>query len=216
MRKVKPVLALLISLVPVPLARRMLYSVVFGYRIARQARIGFMCVIAVDRAEIDAAQIGRFNKFIGPYHLKIGKGTTIGKSNEVYCGSWAKEQQHLGKAYARYCHIGDNCVVTSSHHIDATGGFSLGNQSWIAGLHSEFWTHGIGVQDRDVSIGSDCYIGSAARFSPGTTIGNRNMVGLGSVVVGHHHVEGGLLAGVPARLVQAQYEWRTRHRTSPG
>lgn len=192
----------------------MLYRAFFGYRIAKEAKIGFMSVIAVDSAEIGAANIGMFNQFIGPFHLKIGTGVFIGKSNVISCGVWAAERQFADEGYARTCVIDDGCHITSCHFIDSTGGFALGKHSWVAGSHSQFWTHGVGVRNRHISIESNCYIGSASRFAPGSSIGKDNIVGLGSVVVGSHNVEGALIAGVPANVLDANYKWRTRNLSS--
>ena len=207
----KTALAIAVSIVPLAIARRLLYSSLFGYRIAPGAKIGFLTIIAVEGADIEAGIIGRANKFIGPYHLSIGRGTSIGRANEFLCGRWVKEERFRDEKYERFCHIGDDCVITSAHKLDATGGISLGARSWIAGEGSQFWTHGIGVKRRTISIGADCYIGSAARFGPGSVIGDNNLVGLGSVVLGEHMIENALIAGVPARVLRTNYNWRTRH-----
>lgn len=168
-----------------------------------------MTVIAVDNATIESVTIGMFNKFIGPYSLVLRKGTTIGRSNEFMCGSWVTESRFAQTPYERFCHIGEDCVITRSHFIDTTGGFSLGNRSWLAGCYSQFWTHGIGVALRTITIGDDCYIGSAARFAPGASIGSNNIVGLGAVVAGNLKTSNALIAGVPARIVETDYHWRT-------
>ncbi|WP_342349251.1 hypothetical protein [uncultured Nitrospira sp.] len=173
-----------------------------------------MSILAVDSAEINAANIGRFNKFVGPYRLRIGSGAAVGRSNVISCGAWVAEDKFVCEGYARYCHLGDGCMVSSFHFIDPTGGFTIGPHSWIAGSHSQFWTHGIGVKDRSISIGSDCYIGSAVRFAPGSSIGNNNTIGLGSVVVGHHDKECVLIAGVPAKVLKTNYDWRARSTAS--
>lgn len=214
MKKARLLLAILISIVPIPCMRRLLYQTFFGYVIDKHARIGFMSIIEVESAEIRAANIGMFNKFVGPYRLRIGVGASMGRDNVISCGAWVAEERFACESYARYCHLEDGCVVTSSHFIDPTGGFALGAHSWIAGSHSQFWTHGIGVKDRSISIGSDCYIGSASRFAPGSSIGNNNTIGLGSVVVGPHDKECVLIAGVPAKVLKTNYDWRARHRAS--
>lgn len=202
--------AIAISLCPLNCARRLLYRLLLGYRIDRRAHIGFMTVIAVDSATIESVTIGMFNKFVGPYNLIVRRGTTIGRSNEFTCGRWVTESRFAQTRYERFCHIGEDCVLTRSHYIDTTGGFTLGNRSWLAGCYSQYWTHGIGVELRTISIGDDCYIGSAARFAPGASIGNNNIVGLGAVVTGNLRIDNALIAGVPARVIEADYHWRTR------
>ncbi len=214
MYSIKILTAMVISIVPLKRLRSLLYSAVLGYQIDRDATIAFMTVIAVDRATIEAANIGMFNKFIGPYELVIKQGTSIGRSNEFYCGGWTAESGFAKNGYERFCHIGEDCVVTRSHYFDTTGGISIGDRSWIAGCYSQFWSHGIGVGLRTISIGSDCYIGSAARFAPGASIRENNVVGLGAVVVGSVDADNALIAGVPAKVVQSDYNWRTRNLAS--
>jgi acetyltransferase-like isoleucine patch superfamily enzyme len=206
--------AMAISIFPLQRARRLLYRAILGYHIDQHAKIGFMTIIAVDSAEIEAVKVGMFNKFVGPYNLIIKKGTSIGRSNEFCCGRWVTEGSFISNHYERFCHIGENCVLTQSHYIDTTGGFLLGDRSWIAGCYSQFWTHGIGVELRTISIGEDCYVGSAARFAPGSSIGKNNLVGLGSVVVGSLNIDSALIAGVPAKVIEANYHWRARHTKS--
>lgn len=184
MLDIKLLTALAISVVPHHRVRRLLYQTLLGYRIDRDATIAFLTVIAVDKATIEAVNIGRFNRFIGPYELVIKKGTSIGRSNEFYCGRWVTEGRFAHSGYERFCRIGENCVITRSHYFDTTGGLSLGDRTWIAGCYSQFWTHGVGERVRTVSIGEDCYVGSATRFAPGASIGKNNLVGLGTVVVG--------------------------------
>lgn len=210
MFSIKLFVAMVISVFPLSRVRRLLYQAIAGYRIDRNATIGFMTVIAVDSATIEAVNIGMFNRFIGPYSLYIKKGTSIGRSNEFYCGGWTTERRFAENGYERFCHIGEDCVVTRYHYFDTTGGISIGDRSWIAGCYSQLWSHGIGVRLRTISIGRDCYIGSAVRFAPGASIGENNVVGLGAVVVGRVDADNALIAGVPAKVVQSDYNWRTR------
>ncbi len=214
MLNVKLIVAIAISLLPLNQVRRLLYRVLLGYSIDQNSKIAFATVIAVDSATIEGVNIGMFNRFIGPYSLLIKKGTSIGRSNEFYCGGWAAEHRFSKNGYERFCHIGEDCLITRSHYFDTTGGISIGDRSWIAGCYSQFWSHGIGVRLRTITIGSDCYIGSAVRFAPGASIGENNVVGLGAVVVGSVDVDNALIVGVPAKVVQSDYNGRTRNLAS--
>lgn len=213
MAKIRLLVSAGISLCPLNWMRRLLYQLLLGYKIDRKAHIGFMTIIAVQNADIEVVNIGMFNKFVGPYDLTIKKGTSIGKDNEFSCGQWVTEQRFQQSGYGRFCKIGEDCVVTRSHYIDTTGGFILGDRSWIAGYSSQFWTHGIGTRDRAISIGEDCYIGSAARFAPGASVYNNSLVGLGSIVVGNFSKENVLITGAPARVIKTEYYWRTRYNS---
>ena len=123
MLSARTAVAITISIVPLQIARRLLYSTLLGYRIANGAKIGFLTIIAVDRAEIGVATFGMFNRFVGPYSLTVGTGTSIARGNVFFCGRWAKEEKFRGEKYERFCNIGEHCVITSAHLIDTTGGF---------------------------------------------------------------------------------------------
>lgn len=200
-RRLRRALALLSSLLPTATLRAAAYRVLCGYRIARGARLGLGAVIAVDRAEIGRARIGKLTRFTGPFTLTIGDGAAIGSQNAFVCGALD---------YARTCVIGRETLITSGHYFDVVGGFALGDRSWIAGYGSQFWTHGAGAEDRTVVIGTDCYIGSAVRFAPGTLLGNNCLVALGSVVTQKFPADNLMLAGVPARVIRENYDWHER------
>jgi len=138
--------------------------------------------------------------------VALGAGAVLGDDNRVECGDWYAEVDPVDAPYAREFAIGDEAHVTSDHYFDALGGIYVGEGTWIAGRGSQFWTHGLAVRDRSVTIGHHCYIGSAVRFAPGARIGDLVVVGLGSVVGGDmSQSDRALLAGSPAVVVREDY-----------
>ena len=101
-------------------------------------------------------------------------------------------------------------MITSNHYFDVAGTFVLGNNSWIAGIGSQFWTHGAGVQERNITIGERCYLGSAVRFAPGSSVGDNCIVGLGSVVTKEFNSNNAVIAGHPAKIIRENYDWKTK------
>jgi acetyltransferase-like isoleucine patch superfamily enzyme len=192
-----------IAFMPGNSLRTSLYRIVCRYRIAHGARIGFGSIIAVDKAEIDDATIGRFNRFQGPYTLRIQDGSKIGDRNSFDCGVWSLAEP---VPVSSHCYLGANTLITGNHYIDVTKGFVLGDRSWIAGRDTQIWTHGAGVEDGEVRVGNDCYIGSAARFAPGSGVGDRCIVAMGAVLT--QYIEGTslLVGGVPARVIRERTE----------
>jgi acetyltransferase-like isoleucine patch superfamily enzyme len=192
--------ALFASLLPGNALRCMAYRWMFGYEI-QGARLGFATVIEVREASLVGCEIGRFNRFTGPMRIEIGPGARIETHNVFDCGAWAADAAHAGE-YARSLTIQADTLITDHHFFDLCGSFVLGCESWIAGRGSQFWTHGLGKKDRDIRIGRQCYIGSAVRFSPGSGVGDKVTVGLGSVVTRTIEDSDVLVAGVPASVVR--------------
>jgi acetyltransferase-like isoleucine patch superfamily enzyme len=184
------------------------YRVLFGYHIYK-SRIGFGTVIVVDDFVVEKARLGVFNLFAGPMRVTIGEGASIGNRNTFSCGYWVLQDQYKESHYTRTLELGENVLITSSHYFDVAGTFKLGNNSWIAGIGSQFWTHGAGVRERDVVIGEQCYVGSAVRFAPGSLIGDRVLVALGSVVTTALPVDQALVGGVPAKVLKENYDWKS-------
>lgn len=208
-RSIRIILGHLIALMPLNRLRVFLYRALFGYEIIGSS-IGWNSPIVVDSARIVDASIGRHNRLIGPMAVRIGKRARIAKGNSFICGWWTAEERFSASRFARRLAIGENTLITSGHYFDVAGAFELGENSWIAGHGSQFWTHGAHVQERDVSIGKDCYIGAAVRFAPGASVGDHNIVALASVVIRPISADHALIAGHPAKVVKEGYDWKTR------
>ncbi len=207
MKKLKLLLAALISILPLNILRVLAYRFILGYKI-KGAALGFGTLIAVDDANIGECKIGWFNLFTGPMSLTIKEDASIGYRNTFSCGYWTTRAEFSEANYARRLEIGENTLITSQHYIDVAGAFTLGNGSWIAGMGSQFWTHGAGIVDRDIQIGEGCYLGSAVRFAPGSSVGNDVLVAMGSVVTKKFELDNAMLGGVPAVALKENYDWK--------
>lgn len=208
MKKMKIVLAALISLLPLNGLRVFGYRLL-GYRI-QESQIGFGTIIAVDEVSMESCKVGPFNLFIGPLKVHIHRGASIGNRNEFVCGYWVLRDEYKSAQYLRRLEVCDDALITSRHYFDLSGSLVLGERSWIAGIDSQFWTHGAGVKERDIKIGSDCYLGSAVRFAPGSSIGDHVVVAMGSVVSGALSESNALVGGVPARVLKPDYNWKEK------
>lgn len=208
MKKFKIVLAVLISILPINGLRVLGYGLL-GYKI-QGAHIGFGTIIAVDDAVIESCRIGPFNLFVGPMKIHIHRGASMGNRNEFLCGYWVLRDEYQTAHYARSLEVCEGALITSRHYFDLSGSLLLGERSWIAGIDSQFWTHGAGVTARDIKIGADCYIGSAVRFSPGSSIGDQVVVAMGSVVSGDMPESNTLIGGVPAKVLKQNYHWKDK------
>ena len=191
-----------ISATPSPRLRRTLYRRVLGYSIDDSAQVAMFALLSVEHARIGPrARVGRFTRMSGPFELEMDEGARIGPGNVVACGSFASDERRSG--FRRTCRFGKDTLVTAAHYIDVSGGFELGDQSWLAGRGTQVWTHGAGHGGQAVSIGPRTYVGAAARFAPGSSVGPDSVVALGAVVTRPFEEPGVVLGGVPARVVKS-------------
>lgn len=184
-----------------------------GYEITN-SRIGFGTLIDVESARITGSVIGPLNNFHGPFAL-VMDGADVGAFNEFTCGGWAPQWP----CFQRYCRLHRGSMVTGNHLIDASGGFELGEDSWIGGRRSQIWTHA-GDDDpaRDdlaVTIGDHCYVGAGVLIAPGASLAAHTTVCMGATVTKRFDEPGCLIGGVPASVLQTGYEPPMRHSHSP-
>jgi acetyltransferase-like isoleucine patch superfamily enzyme len=201
--------AAVVSLLPLNSMRCAAYRKLFKYDI-RGAFIGLGTLIVVDQATFGRCWIGKCNRFLGPMTLKIGDNATVGPLNEFICGFWTLAKEFKKAGYRRQLQIGEGVVIACRHYFDLAGSVIIGDKSWVAGRGSQFWTHGAGIEKRDISIGKECYVGSAVRFAPGASVPDYSIVGLGSVVTSGITESRSLIAGIPARVIKRDYDWRAR------
>lgn len=212
MLKVRRFLSEIIATLPFNAWRCWAYARL-GYTI-RDSRIGWRSVIAVERATLDTALISRFNKIVGPLTLIMEKHAAIGSKNEIVCGNWTINADHHQFSYARTFVMEEHSLLTSQHVIDVVDRIRIGAGTHIAGIRSEFWTHGHSSSDRCIDIGLDCFVGSSVIFLPGARIADRTAVGAGSVIARRYDAPFTLIAGNPPMILKENYYWRSRQRVS--
>ena len=187
-----------IKYIPVNSLRVILLRKLFNYKIGRNVKIG--------RAMINCKEV-----FIGD-NVSIGNRNTfscrsliIGANTKVFSGNL-----FLGKAQFS---IGKNSRIINNHFFDLYNNISLGNNTWVAGRSSQFWTHGSVhtkkmSKDLSINIGDNVYIGSSCCISPGTKINSVNLIGLGSTISGSFIEKNTIVMGNPAKVVKRDINWR--------
>lgn len=174
-----------------------------GAQLPRGTRIGRGTVIACSAFRAGSGvSIGRNNRFTGPFAIIIGDGVFIGRGNRFDCGDVAASPAKAHMGYARRMTVGAGSLIHEDHLFDLYGAITIGAGTWIAGVGSQFWTHGASAMERDITIGAGCYLGSAVRMAPGTAIGDRCVLGLGSVVVSRLDRSDCVLGGFPAKVLR--------------
>jgi acetyltransferase-like isoleucine patch superfamily enzyme len=201
------------ALLPGPL-KRLVYRLVFKYRIGRNVRIG-IAYLDCHRLTIgDDTHIGHGAVFLRCGEVSIGKNVVIGSLN-LFRGGERIELGDYGEVLRfnvinaipdhdctnepeSVFSLGYGSVVTAEHRIDFTAKVSIGRCSILGGRNSSLWTHNR-REAWPVTIGDYCYVGSEIRMAPGSSIPDCSIVGLGSVLTRPLDEKYSLIAGVPAR-----------------
>jgi acetyltransferase-like isoleucine patch superfamily enzyme len=150
------------------------------------ARIGHLNVVRVRRLVLkqDAA-FGSMNWLAGRYSAVLAANAEIGARNVITRAAVATE---IGPSRLL---VGTWSKITASHRFDLMRSVRIGDHSVVAGVGSQFWTHGyVHVAadrsryrvDGGIDIGDDCYIGSACVFNPGIVVGDGIAVGSNAAV----------------------------------
>jgi len=200
--KLKLLLSILISLFPLNILRVLGYRFLFNYQL-KNAKIGWFTIINIEKLTIENASIGSFTFCSGPLQLTMLSGSNMGSLNYIKCGKWAKEFSSK-----RCFFIEENVTITTQHLFDIFGEIRIGKGSFIAGVRSQFWTHGGMSEEVDIIIGEECYIGSGVKFAPGTELAEKTLCAMGSVVSKKFNETNILIAGVPAKKIKDNIDWR--------
>jgi acetyltransferase-like isoleucine patch superfamily enzyme len=201
-------LSVMPSAIKVPVYRR-----VFGFKIARGAKIG-VSMLDVDHLEMaEDSRIGHGNLLSRTQKVTLARGAEIGFLNvlrggdEIAMGDYSTVMRFnvINAIPDNDCTtetvpkltLGPGAYVTSGHRLDFTDRITLGTNVIVAGRNSSLWTHNRQVT-KPITIDDFCYLGSEVRLGPGAQMGANAILGMGAVLVGK--AEGGHVhAGVPAR-----------------
>ncbi|RZJ50187.1 MAG: hypothetical protein EOO44_16870 [Flavobacterium sp.] len=170
----------------------------FNYSIGKNVKIG-KSIIKCNKVVIGD------NVFIAGNNLIVCNELSIGSNSSIHSGNVI-----LGKANFT---LGANSRIINNHHFDLWNNIQIGNNTWIAGKGSQFWTHGsihtkLNNKDLSIIIKNDVYVGSACYFAPGVVIESENLIGLGSVVAKSFTENKNIIAGNPANVVKRDIDWR--------
>ncbi|CAM4153303.1 Acetyltransferase [Gillisia hiemivivida] len=165
--------------------RVFLYKWLLKYNVGSNVKIG-RSLINCNSVTLGNNVIIRHNNIISCDSFSVGSNTKIHSGNNIF-----------GKSSFS---IGENSRIINDHFIDLWNNITIGNNIWIAGRGSQFWTHGSihtkkGTKDLGINIKVNVYISSNTSIAPGVTIENDNLIGLGSVVSKSILTKGNIVAG---------------------
>jgi len=113
--------------------------------------------------------------------------------------------------------LGEHSKITSSHRFDMMRSILIGCNTVIAGIATQFWTHGYVHKknnsryrvDGEIKIGDNVYIGSNSIINAGLMINNNITVGSNSVVSKSLKDEG-LYVSQPLRYINVDFDKKTK------
>lgn len=197
--------------------KKPLYRLLFGYRIGRGVRIGF---VLLDAEEVDLGEgtvLGHFNLILRVGQLRMGREVRIGHLNIIRGGERVTlgdfvTVMRLNVLNAIPDHdcttspisalgLGTGSIIVSGHRIDFTDTVTIGRHVILGGRNSSLWTHNR-QETAPISIGDFCYLGSEVRIAPGAKLPSECILGLGAVLSRTIAEPRSLVAGVPAGVVR--------------
>ncbi|MBF4470303.1 acyltransferase [Flavobacterium sp. HJJ] len=188
----------IIKHIPINLFRIFLLKKIFNYSIGKNVKIG--------KTTINCAKVTiGDNVYIASKNVIVCNELSIGDNTSIHSGNVIQGNANFS--------IGNNSRIINNHHFDLWNDIQIGNNSWIAGKNSHFWTHGsIHTKTRNknlsIVIKDNVYVGSACSFAPGVVIESVNLIGLGSVVTRSFTANETIIAGNPALIVKEAIDWR--------
>lgn len=206
---------------PWPLRRRCLEAL-YGWRIARSAKIG-VSLIGADFLELAGdSRIGHANVIRRLRRLRLGEFAVLGHFNWIYGDPQAVSASGADSDAHSELSLGRHSALTKRHLVDCSGPVRIGDFTTVAGSRSQLITHGIDVsisrqRVSPIEIGAYCLVGTNVTLLGGAVVPPRCVIAAGAVVTGELDVPVALYGGVPARLIkqldpEAKYFMRTEGR----
>ena len=192
----------ILFLLPSQISLWIVKTLPLGVKIKGKGKIGFSIVMADEIYLDEGAVIGSFN-IIDVKSIKMAKNSMIRNRNRIR-GNISIELAPKAvisrknticneKESYRKTHffLGYNSIIGSAHHIDLTQSVTIGDNSILAGIGTQIWTHGfyhskVGEGrwriDHSVIIGNNVYVGARCILCQGIKISDSITIGAGAVV----------------------------------
>lgn len=219
-------ITLIVGLIPINMLKIFLLRLI-GHKVSYKAKIGisilfsnslelkdhssigYFNIIKIDKLSIDKnAFIKNLNYIKGPFSLIINEKSGISNQNKI---RRSKKPIVYDNAILK---LGVSTFIVSNHFIDLTRSIYLGNNTILAGIRSQLWTHGYYHADQgperiridgEIHVGNNVYVGSACVFNPGVSIGDAIHIGSGSVI-SKDLTEPGMYVGQALRHIESNIE----------
>ena len=186
--------------------RRRILMAAFGFKLSPSSFIGLSVILAKDVRLERGAYIGHLNFVNSIDGLRMGDFSKIGRSNWITgASSGANSFRHDSRE--AFLQLKDHARVTGMHHIDCTGGVSIGAFSTVAGVRSQILTHEIDIVNNkqrfgSVEIGDYCFVGTGCIILMDAVLPDRSVLAGGAVLAAKYKEKYQLYGGVPAKSIK--------------
>ncbi len=197
------VVGAMFGLLPASRAKNWLMSCLPGWHVHPTANVAPVLLTGVRTIEIgEGATVGLFTSFRHLQKLSLGAHSIVGRMN------WISASPLLtGSGPNSPCSgslvLGSQASITARHHLDCSGGISIGDLAVVAGHGTTMLTHAVEFMHSvqrcaAIRIGNASFISTNCIVTPGVTIADRVVVGAGSTVLKDLTEQESLYAGSPA------------------
>lgn len=189
--------------------KRLILKHFYRYELHPKARIGLSYIFPKKLVMNEGARIGHLNVAIHLDVLRMGRKSTISRSNWITgfpSGTTSKHFAHQKDRKSELI-INDESAITKKHHIDCTNSIIIGKFVTIAGYNSQFLTHSIDVykgrQDsHPIRIGDYSFVSTGVKILGGASLPAYSVLAAGAVLTKNYTEEWKLYAGVPAKAIK--------------
>lgn len=174
-----------------------------GHDVHPDADIGPCLLLGVETLRMRRqSRIGTLTAIRGMVTVDLGASARIGQLNWISSAPDLRLVPSSGTLV-----VGEHSAITNRHYIDCSGGVRIGSHTTVAGVRSTLITHGIDwrISEQSVAainIGSYCIVSSNVNLTPGTTVPDRSVVGMGVTIDKNLGAESGLILADRGALVK--------------
>jgi len=188
--------------------RRFLHGRLLGYRIDASARIGRSLIDVDEFQAAPGASVANLSVIRGCERVELGVDASVGPLVWVNAVRKSSTQFFVGEKRETTLTLRRASAITSLHFIDCCDRVELAEFSLIGGMMSQVLTHSFDYKHGrqttcPVTVGAYTIIGTHCLLLPGTEVGEKCVVGGGSVLTGGRYAELSMHAGVPASVKAA-------------
>lgn len=157
----------------------------------------------------EGARVGHFNVCRGIERLDLGSSATIGRGNWITGTPLGDDRYFLGYPTRQpQLVLGPHAAVTHRHYLDCTDSVTIGSFATVAGVGSQFWTHGLDVIDCEqsagpIQIGSYTMVGTRCTVLKGSVLPECAVLAAGSVLSGVMTDRYQMYGGTPAKPLRS-------------